>query len=302
MRKIRYTIKSRRTISVLPVSRADDRAGPEKIWKEGFQMRRFFDMESPFFRFLSRMADIMILNLLFLLTCIPIVTIGASWTALYYVTLKMVRNEESYIVRGYFKSFKENFKQATIMWLIVLVFLVVLFLDFRILSLSEGKGINFMTIGITVVALVGAMVLTYLFPILAKFYNTIKRTFLNAFLMSVRHLPQTVIMIVIPVAAVYISVSSAMVFAYATLMWIMLGFALIAYCNSWFLVRIFDRYIPQENEENAAEDGKDADAIAETENAAALEAEDSAVSDAGGAEETPETEDAPVSDSDGGAE
>ncbi len=217
-------------------------------------MRRFFDMESPFFRFLSRLADLMILNLLFIATCIPIFTIGASWTALYYMTLKMIRNEESYIVRGYFKSFKENFRQATIMWLIVVVFMVLLFLDYRILGFSEGKGVRFMTIGITVVSLVGAMILTYLFPILAKFYNTIKNTFLNAFLMSVRHFPQTIVMVAIPIVAVYISLRSAMILAYALLVWIMFGFALIAYCDSWFLVRIFDNYIPKDEEADTSED------------------------------------------------
>lgn len=237
-------------------------------------MRGFFNLDSPLMRFLSRMADLMILNLIFLATCLPIVTIGASWTALYYVTLKMVRNEESYIVRGYFKSFKQNFKQATIMWLIALVFLILLFLDYRILSLSEGKGINFMTIGITVVSLVGAMELTYAFPVLAKFYNTIKNTFLNAFLMAVRHLPQTIVMLAIPIAAAIFSISSGIVFAYAILAWIMIGFALVAYCNSWFLVRIFDRYIPKEEDaaQTAGTDGKEADADAlETDVEPALE-------------------------------
>ncbi len=237
-------------------------------------MRGFFNLDSPLMRFLSRMADLMILNLIFLATCLPIVTIGASWTALYYVTLKMVRNEESYIVRGYFKSFKQNFKQATIMWLIALVFLILLFLDYRILSLSEGKGINFMTIGITVVSLVGAMELTYAFPVLAKFYNTIKNTFLNAFLMAVRHLPQTIVMLAIPIAAAIFSISSGIVFAYAILAWIMIGFALVAYCNSWFLVRIFDRYIPKEEDaaQTAETDGKEADADAlETDVEPALE-------------------------------
>ena len=76
-------------------------------------MGHFFSMDNKFFTFMGRVADLCILNIICLICCIPIVTAGASITAMYYVTLKMVRNEEAYIVRSFFKSFKENFKQAT---------------------------------------------------------------------------------------------------------------------------------------------------------------------------------------------
>ncbi len=213
-------------------------------------MERFFNMENPIFQFLSRLADILLLNIIFLITCIPVVTIGAAWTALSYMTLKMVRNEESYIVRGYFKSFKQNFKQSTIMWLIVLVFLFLLFLDFQILNAMETASsfLRAIRVGIWTVCILALMVLTYLFPLVAKFYNTIKNTFFNAFLMSIRHLPQTLIMIAIPIIAVIITFLNDWTFTYGLLIWIMFGFALISMAKSWFLVRIFDRYIPSEEE------------------------------------------------------
>ena len=212
-------------------------------------MSRFFNMDNGFFQVLSRIADLMILNIIFLITCIPIVTIGAAWTALYYVTLKMIRNEESYIVRSYFKSFKENFKQSTIMWLIALVLLVLLFFDYRIVNVMDGTIRQAMLIGLTVVALFLAMILTYLFPLQSKFYNTIKNTTKNALLMSIRHLPQTVIMLVSTAAAVLITFFNNWTFSYGLLFWILLGFATIALANSWFLVRIFDKYIPKDEEE-----------------------------------------------------
>ena len=212
-------------------------------------MSRFFNMDNGFFQVLSRIADLIILNIIFLITCIPIVTIGAAWTALYYVTLKMIRNEESYIVRSYFKSFKENFKQSTIMWLIALVLLVLLFFDYRIVNVMDGTIRQAMLIGLTVVALFLAMILTYLFPLQSKFYNTIKNTTKNALLMSIRHLPRTVIMLVITVAAVLITFFNNWTISYGLLFWILLGFATIALANSWFLVRIFDKYIPKDEEE-----------------------------------------------------
>ena len=77
-------------------------------------MGRFFNMDNKFFVFMGKIADLCMLNLLCIICCIPIVTAGASLTALYYVTMKMVRNEEAYIFRSFFRSFKQNFKQATV--------------------------------------------------------------------------------------------------------------------------------------------------------------------------------------------
>lgn len=217
-------------------------------------MSRFFNMDSGIFQFLSRVADLMILNIIFLVTCIPIVTIGAAWTALYYMTLKMVRNEESYIVRGYFKSFKENFKQSTIMWLVILVMILLLVFDYRIVNVMEGNMAQFMKIGLTVVSLFLGMLLSYLFPLQSKFYNTIKRTVTNACLMSIRHLPQTLIMMVISVGAVLLTFLNNWTFSYGILIWLLAGFATVALANSWFLVRIFDKYIPKEETEETPEE------------------------------------------------
>lgn len=215
-------------------------------------MGRFFDMDGGVFRFLSKLADIMILNLVFLVTCIPIVTIGAAWTSLYYVALKMIRNEESYIVRGYFKSFKENFKQATIIWLIVFAVMALMFVDFRILSVMEGTAANVMRVGLTMVGVIFAMVVLYLFPVLSKFYNSIKNTFINSLLMSLRHLPLTVVMMAISIGSVIVTFINGYTITYGILVWILLGFALVAMANSWFFVKIFDNYIPKEDTEEAS--------------------------------------------------
>ena len=96
-------------------------------------LRSIFDMDSGFFRALSRLADLMILNLIFVVCCIPIVTIGPALTAMHYVTLKMVDNEEGYIVRGFFKSFRQNLRQAIIIWVIMLLLGCLLATDLLIL-------------------------------------------------------------------------------------------------------------------------------------------------------------------------
>ena len=104
-------------------------------------MNRIFDMDNPLWRFLGKLADLMILNILFLLCSIPIFTIGASLTGVYYVCLKIKEQEEGYIVRNFFKSFKQNFVQSTIIWLIMLALGLLLgteFYMYRDLSMNNN--------------------------------------------------------------------------------------------------------------------------------------------------------------------
>lgn len=97
-------------------------------------------MDNKFFTFMNKVADLCILNIICLVCCIPIVTAGASITAMYYVTLKMVRNEEAYIVRSFFKSFKDNFKQATIINLIMIAVGAILYLDLNVAKNMPGSA------------------------------------------------------------------------------------------------------------------------------------------------------------------
>lgn len=100
-----------------------------------------FRIDGKFFGALSKLADLVILNILFLACCLPVVTIGASITALYAVTKKMAEDREGYIFKGFFISFKDNFKQSTIMWLILLVPIVIVSVDLNISNLmKEGSA------------------------------------------------------------------------------------------------------------------------------------------------------------------
>ena len=213
-------------------------------------MNRFFSMDNKFFVFMGKVADLCLLNLVCLACCIPIITAGASLTALYYVTLKMVRNEEAYIFRSFFKSFRQNFKQATIIHLIMLVAAALLFLDTNIVKAMGEPASSIMSVIFAVFTLLYAMILLYLYPILSKFYNSVKNTFRNAVLMSIRHLPYTILMLIICILPLLIFfVPSLQIQMTLILLFIMFGFAVIAYCNSFFLVKIFDKYIPEEEKE-----------------------------------------------------
>ena len=136
---------------------------------------KLFSLDSPVTRFLSRMGDLMILNVITLFLCILIIPAGAAMTALHYVSLKMVRGEEGYIVRDYFKSFKQNFGQATVIWLIEIAFIFVFYMDYNLLVngaiKSEGLFLALVAVGIIL-----ATVSMFIFPVLSHFENGIFRT------------------------------------------------------------------------------------------------------------------------------
>ena len=158
-----------------------------------------FNLDSPLMQVLNKIADMMLLNVLTLVCCIPVVTAGASLTAMHYMALKMARGEDYYLVRGFFKSFKENFKQATIIWLLLLLMIVFLVSDYLIMANSTMEFPFIVKIVITVVAFLPLLTSTFIFPALARFENTIFQTIKNAFMMSILQFPKTILMIILNV-------------------------------------------------------------------------------------------------------
>lgn len=205
-------------------------------------MGRIFSLDSPLFSFLSKVADLILLNILTLICCLPIVTVGASMTALHYVVLKMVRDEESYIVRSYFKSFKQNFKQATIIWLILLLVGAVLIGDLFILSFSTIRFSNWIRIALFTVIIIVLLATMHLFPVLSRFDNTIKNTFKNSFFMGILTLPKTILMLLCWVAPLVI----AAFIVQATPIVFMLGISAPAYLCAKLYNKTFKRFEPEE--------------------------------------------------------
>lgn len=209
-------------------------------------MSKLFRMDSPLMRFLTKIADLMVLNILFCVTSIPLITIGASWTALYSVTLKMVRDEEGSVSRSYFRSFRQNFRQATLLWLGVLVVLALLVLDIRVLNgMAGGTAPGLLRVGVEILAFLGIMVLQYLFPSLARFEASLADTLKNACMMALAHLPKTALMTAAVVGAVWIPLINNTTIAIGLMVWPLIGFALMAFGNSGILRKIFDNYVPK---------------------------------------------------------
>ena len=216
-------------------------------------MGRFFNLDSPVMVALTKMADLIIVNLLAFFCCLPIITVGASMTALHYVVLKIVRDEECYIVKSFFKSFKQNFKQATIINLIMLLIGVVLYIDLNVSKAMQGGAGQIFQVIFMAFVLIYFILFLYVYPVLARFYNTIKNTIKNALFMAVRHLPYTVVMVLIAACPLLLLlVKSYQIQSTLFVLFLLMGFALIAYCNSFFLVKIFDNYVPKEDGQESA--------------------------------------------------
>ena len=199
-----------------------------------------FNLDNPLMQFLGKLADLFILNILYLICCIPIVTIGAATTALYTVTLKAAKNEESYITRSFFRAFKSNFKIGTLTWLIVLTAGIVLWLDLQIIPNISRQIRQVLQILVLMIALLYLITALYLFPYIARFENTVIGSIKNAFLMAVIHLPYTMLLAAITIlafmATLYID------FRIIGFLWIVIGFSGLAYINSIFFRKIFVKF------------------------------------------------------------
>ena len=198
-------------------------------------MGRLFSLDNPVWNFLGKIVDMLILTVLWLVTSLPIITIGASTTALYYHMLKLAENKEGYLFRSYFKAFKENFKQSTICWLIMLVIGLVLAGDFCICNSLQTPAAKMLMIAFFVFAYVYLMIITYLFPLIARCDTGIKNLFAMAFMMSIKDFGWTLLMIVITVCVFAIGIFVQWLFLFISV-------GLISYLNSLILKLVFEKY------------------------------------------------------------
>ena len=209
-------------------------------------MRFLFDPDSLVMRFLSRFADIVILNLVFLLTCIPVFTIGAANTALFDVVNRMDTEREGKLLSTYFRSFQENFKQSTALWLILLLFGAATYLNMtRFSFLGESSyvlGYALFVVSMLVLVL-EVFVFSYGFPLLSRFRNTTRRTALNALLLSIGNLPRTLVVSVLHCFPWALLIVNFYTFIQLGFIWLTMYFAAAAYFNSRVLKKVFDNLI-----------------------------------------------------------
>ena len=197
-----------------------------------------FNPEGPFFEFMNTLAAFIGLNVIFLITCLPVFTIGPSLTALYTVTLQESRKEGGYIFSTYFHAFKNNFPQSAVAFLIQLALGAVLL--FNIIFWGNQNTVlgNAILLVLTLLVVLLVFSFIYAFPLMARFQNSLKQTFKNAVALAVSS-PKTTLPL-LGIQAVFILACIAI--PQAKVFMILVGFSFVAYCNSLVLTKLFSSY------------------------------------------------------------
>ena len=147
-------------------------------------MKRSDTLKHSFGRFLRTMGDLMVLNWFWLLCSLPVVTMGAATCAVYAIALRVARDEEPSLVKGFFRAFRENPKPGLVLGLIALVLGVIAGVDAWFALQQTGL---FQTVFLVVAFIVGAVCLifvSYTFALQAMFDNPLKTQIKNAFALA----------------------------------------------------------------------------------------------------------------------
>lgn len=200
-----------------------------------------FNLDNAFFTALGKLVDSVWVSLLWLVCCIPVVTIGASTSALYYTVHKSIRGGRGYTTRNFFSAFKNNFRQATLSWLVWLVIFLVLLADVLIMraALQAGSSVGMLFYFFLVMMLFVVIWAAYIFPYVARFENTVKATLKNAFLFAVSFPQWSLLLVLIMAVGLFLTwLIPFLIFLLPTVVFLL--FDLI-------LERIFRRFMSEED-------------------------------------------------------
>ncbi len=211
-------------------------------------MKGLFSPDNPVMKFIVKIGYIWYLNILWLVTSLPLITIGASTTALIYSSMKLLK-DDGYPTQNFFKSFKKNFRQSTAIWLIYLAVGALLALDLVAWN-KQGQNVNFAQGLVFAILILYMLSFTYVFAIQSKFVNPVISTIRFSFILPFKHFKETILMVVVEAVVIYLNVTTIFAVNFVTLNF---GVGLIAYLFAVYYRKVFENYIPRQ-EETALDD------------------------------------------------
>ena len=220
-----------------------------------------FKYDSPLMSFLNTVFDLMFLNILCFVCCIPIITIGPALAAKYDVAMRIVRKEEPTIFRPFFRAFKNNFKQSIIIWSVLLVACFLLFIDWNwIFQNGIGNVSPFYLMAAIITTLIVSFIIMTIFPIIARFQVTIREAFKTSVLFSMVYFLGLLSVSIISVFSVYLCIKYMRFLPLV----VVVSHVIIVFCLCLILVRGFSRLEekyadPESTEEDEAESSEEAD-------------------------------------------
>lgn len=211
-------------------------------------MHALFSPDSRFMRIMSRAADLILLNLCYLLTCVPLFTIGSASAALYTVCFRFGTDEEKGVIRSYFLAFRENFKRGTGVWLIVLLCGGAALVNAWVFYAMPG-GLRFLSVLFAILLVLALLIFGYAFPLLSQFADGVWPTLRNALILSLGYLPRSLLITAVNVFPFVLMLADFYLFLQAAFLWTVLYFSLAAYVNTFLLKGVFAPYLTDDNEE-----------------------------------------------------
>lgn len=201
-----------------------------------------FNPQNRFWSFMEKIVNLCVLSFLWVLFSLPVITAGASTTALFHYTLKLAKDEEGYVAKTFFKAFKRNFLQATILWLLILFTGAFLVLDLYYCQFMAGLGVVrwAVTFGLVSLLIVYFLTIIYVFPLVAFFQTKVKKCIAHSFVMAMGNL-----YISITIVVIYVISAAA---AYFIPVLFMVWFTLASYLASHFFRFVFEKYMKNEEE------------------------------------------------------
>lgn len=212
-------------------------------------MGSILGIDGPVYHFLSRVVELILLNIVFILCCLPIITIGASVTAMFSLTLKMVRGEEGGLINGFWQALKSNFKQSTLVWGLLALFGMILALNYFFLQFYTGKFSTIILMSLVMFSAIFCIYLVLIFPYIARYQCTIKQACINVLKMSIANPFLTLLIIVMTLGPTVLMFFSPFVFVIKIYLDIFIGFSLIIYISSFMIRSMFGKYEGVEIEE-----------------------------------------------------
>lgn len=210
-------------------------------------MQTLFSPDSKFMLAMSRVCDLLLLNIFFLLSCLPVFTIGAASTALYTVCFRFGTEREQGIVKSFFRAFRDNFRQSTALWLILLLCGGTACWNTLFFYQIPG-ALHYVFLLFAALLVLVLLIAGYVFPLLSQFRNDNRSTIKNALILSIGYLPRSLVIAVINVFPLALLVFDLYLFLQTGFIWVAVWFSATGYLNSILLKKVFAHYLSNEEE------------------------------------------------------
>ena len=218
-------------------------------------MKNLFNLDNPFMQALARIGDLMVLSVITLVLCLPVVTFGPAVTALFKTVYSLTLDTCGGVAATYFRAFRDNFKQAAIAGLFMLLALAAFVCDFILVRLFFTDTAYTVLLCLVVILLLLVLGVTaYLFPLIARYSNTLMEHLRNAAILMVMYLPRTALTVLLHLSPLLMLIFRPEFMLQTLVVWFFLAPGLIAQMDSYILKPVFEKL---EKKDGAGEDASE---------------------------------------------